>query len=250
LAQRSCTKTFEDASEDPKDQLALDWALFTALETGAGGDLGRSWQTNRPAVVVGRHAVLLREIVDAACRRDGVPVIRRFSGGGAVVLGPGCLNYGIGLSLASRPGLASVADSFAFVLRAIVSALDVPGLSIAGGSDLVLDGRKVSGSAQRRGRRAMLHHGTLLYDFDPALAARYLREPVRQPAYRASRRHTDFLGNLPLPADAIHARLETAWRTLGAMPEVSSDVPAGLLRQDADGPAGSTRNDRTGIPRP
>ena len=75
-----------------------------------------------------------------ACRDDGVPVLRRFSGGGAVVLGPGCLNYAVALSLVSRPELADVAASFQFILGRIVAALDVPGLSIAGETDLALDG--------------------------------------------------------------------------------------------------------------
>ena len=74
------------------------------------------------------------------------------------------------------------------------------------------DGRKVSGNAQRRGRRALLHHGTLLYDFDPGLAARYLKEPIRRPAYRSGRCHADFIGNLPLSAEddpgAARGRLE------------------------------------------
>jgi len=74
----------------------------------------------------------------------------------------------------------------------------------------VLNGRKVSGSAQRRGRRALLHHGTLLYDFDPALAVRYLKEPSRQPAYRARRSHGEFLGNLPLTGEEVRARLVAA----------------------------------------
>ena len=135
-------------------------------------------------------------------------VLRRVSGGGAVVLGPGCLNYAVVLSLASHPATGRVAASFRLVLRAIVEALDVPGLSIEGGTDLALHGRKVSGNAQRRGRRALLHHGTLLYDFDPGLAVRYLKEPVRRPAYRSGRCHGEFIGNLPLSAETIEARLD------------------------------------------
>ena len=42
----------------------------------------------------------------------------------------------------------------------------------------------------------------------PGLAARYLREPARRPAYRAARRHAEFIGNLPLSAETIRARLE------------------------------------------
>jgi lipoate-protein ligase A len=189
--------------------------MFMAVEGGSAEGLHRCWQTACPVAVVGRHGVVGDDVIVEACRADGVDVVRRFSGGGAVILGHGCLNYAVALSLVSRPELSDVAVSFQVVLHAIASALDIPGLSIHG-TDLALNDRKVSGNAQRRGRRALVHHGTLLYDFDPGLATRYLREPARQPAYRASRRHADFLGNIRLSADTIRKRLEDAWRSLSS----------------------------------
>ena len=126
-----------------------------------------------------------------------------------MILGAGCLNYALALSLVSRPDLADVAMSFRVILDAIATALGVPGL-VRNGTDLSLGGRKVGGSAQRRGRRALLHHGTLLHSFDARLAARYLREPDRQPAWRQGRCHADFLGNLPLDETELRTRLERA----------------------------------------
>jgi lipoate-protein ligase A len=195
---------------DPEEQLTREWALFQSVESGAG-NLCRCWQAARPVVVVGRSSAIAADVSLDVCRDDRVPVLRRFSGGGAVVLGPGCLNYAVVVSLVSSPGLTDVAASFHVILGRIVAALGISGLSIAGGTDLVLDGRKVSGNAQRRGRRALIHHGTLLCGFDPRLATRYLKEPSRQPAYRAARRHAEFIGNLPLSVATVQARLETAW---------------------------------------
>jgi lipoate---protein ligase len=209
---QSCTKSGSSVA-DPDQELAGDLALFMAVELGSAIGLHRCWQSASPVAVVGRHGVVADDVMVEACRADGVDVLRRFSGGGAVVLGHGCLNYAVALSLVSRPELSDVAASFQFILHAIASALRVPGLSIHG-TDLVLHDRKVSGNAQRRGRRGLVHHGTLLYDFDPGLATRYLKEPARQPAYRASRRHADFLGNIPLSGDTIRERLENAWATL------------------------------------
>ena len=80
------------------------------------------------------------DVIQDACRADRVRVLRRFSGGGAVVLGPGCLNYAVVLSLVSWPELANVSASFQFILGRIVAALGVPGLALAGGTDLVLAG--------------------------------------------------------------------------------------------------------------
>lgn len=196
---------------DPEEQLTREWALFQSVESGAPGNLCRCWQAARPVVVVGRSSALAADVSLDVCREDRVPVLRRFSGGGAVVLGPGCLNYAVVLSLVSWPALINVSASFHVILGRIVAALGISGLSLAGGTDLVLDGRKVSGNAQRRGRRALIHHGTLLCGFDPRLATRYLKEPSRQPAYRAARRHAEFIGNLPLSVETVQARLETAW---------------------------------------
>jgi lipoate---protein ligase len=209
-----------ESSLDAEYQLARDWTAFQAGEAGAVGTVCRVWQTPRPVVVVGRHGGVAADVLEANCEVDQVPVLRRVSGGGAVVLGRGSMNYSMVFSLVSHPELTGIAESFHIVLRAIVEALDVPGLSIDGGTDLVLHGRKVSGNAQRRGRRTLLHHGTLLYDFHPGLAVRYLKEPIRRPAYRGGRSHSEFIGNLPLSAATIRTRLGTAWQAFG-YPEIN-----------------------------
>ena len=158
-------------------------------------------------VVLGRSGDANREVNLAACRADAVPVVHRSSGGGAVVVGPGCLNYCLTVSLDRHPALRDVRTSYRLILGELIRALDVPGLKIGGESDMVLSDRKVGGSAQRRDTHFLLHHGTLLYRFDPALAERYLLGPVRQPAYRSGRGHADFLGNLPHSSDEIWRRL-------------------------------------------
>ncbi|MQA28606.1 MAG: lipoate--protein ligase family protein [Luteitalea sp.] len=212
MAETIMHQNVDDAGFGLHEHLAHDWALFQSVETAASESLCRCWCSSQPVVVVGRNSQVDDDVIHETCRADGVRVLRRFSGGGAVVLGPGCLNYVVVLSFVSWPELVDVPSSFQFVLGRVVAALDVPGLSLAGGTDLMLGGRKVSGNAQRRGRRALIHHGTLLHDFDPGLAVRYLKEPGRQPAYRAGRQHAEFLGNLPLSGEAVRTRLATAWR--------------------------------------
>lgn len=187
--------------------LAAEMALFRSAEQCASDEVLRFWETTEPAIILGRSSRPAEDVLEEASRADGVPIIRRFTGGGTVVVGAGCLNYALVLSLDVRPELTDVAASFRLILERIASALNVADLTIGGHSDLVLRGRKVSGNAQRRGRRTLLHHGTLLYGYDAHLAGRYLREPARRPAYRGARRHADFLGNLPLTPETIRARL-------------------------------------------
>ena len=191
----------------PLPDLALDLALFHALESAAGTEALRVWESAAPVVVLGRSGVVARDVEADACAADGVPIVRRDSGGGAVLLGPGCINYSLVLSLGRRPGLRDVRASYRQILGWLIRALAVPGVAIQGGSDLAMAGRKVSGNAQRRGARALLHHGTLLYAFDARAAGRYLKEPLRRPDYRGGRRHVEFLGNLPRSGSQIRHAL-------------------------------------------
>lgn len=171
----------------------------------------RFWETPVECVVLGRSGRAERDVRLAACEAGGVPILRRCSGGGAVLLGPGCLNYSLVLPIAWNPKWREVRYSVRWIMRRMRRALGLPGLRCAGDSDLVLDGRKVSGNAQRRTHDAILHHGTLLYGFDAARVERYLPAPAREPEYRGGRSHAEFLGNLPLSRDEIMRRLREAW---------------------------------------
>ena len=196
----------ESSQDDPFAQLRLDEQL---LEDGRA--VFRVWESSRECVVIGHAGQPDRDVDLDACGRDGVPVLRRCSGGGAVVLGPGCLNYSVVLPLPREPRWHDVRYSWKWSMDRMRQTLALPELQCAGDSDLVIEQRKVSGNAQRRTRNAILQHGTLLYAFDSARAERLLKPPHRQPSYRAGRSHRDFLGNLPLSAGEIRARLAAGW---------------------------------------
>ena len=204
-----------------EDGLALDSVWFQRLEAGEDSGALRVWESPFPVVVLGRSNVLSRDVNTKACAADGVAVVRRDSGGGAVVLAPGCIAYSLLLSLDRHPALRDVRSGYRWILGHLIDVLSVPGLAIRGLADLAIGERKVSGNAQRRGAHALLHHGTLLYAFDSGLAERYLMEPCRQPDYRGGRRHADFLGNLPLAAGDIRARLH-------GLTSFSTNIPASL----------------------
>jgi lipoate-protein ligase A len=185
------------------ENLTLDELLLDQQKEGL-----RFWECSQPVVVVGRGGRIEEQVRVEACEADGVEVLRRSSGGGAVVLGPGCLNYSLVFSLDGRPRWRNVRQSFCEILSRMSDAL---GAEICDPSDLAWQGKKVSGNSQRRTARVLLHHGTLLYDFDPELASRYLLEPKRQPEYRRRRIHAQFLGNLPLSAQDIQNRVAESY---------------------------------------
>lgn len=196
----------EAGSRDAKENLGLDEHL---LDRGMA--VFRTWESHQECIVMGQAGQAHRDIHIEACERWHIPILKRSSGGGAVLLGPGCLNFSLVLPLAWEPRWTDVRYSIVWVTERMRRALSVPELRREGDSDLTVRRRKVSGSAQRRTSRAILHHGTLLYDFDASRAEQFLKPPHRAPHYRGGRSHQDFLGNLPLTRDEICRRLPLAW---------------------------------------
>lgn len=193
--------------------LALDEALLVAAETRGAGPALRVWEPSRLAVVLGASCRIRDDVDVAACRRDGVEIARRSSGGGTVLVGPGTLNVSIVLAADAAPGLNAVDTAQAYVLGRTARALRRLGrpVEVRGHGDLTLGDRKFAGSAQRRLRTHFLVHLSLLYDFSVEAIARYLRDPPRQPAYRGARTHDRFLTNLSLPRAEILMALRAEW---------------------------------------
>ena len=201
----------------PAENLACDEALLESCGAGvgAGPEVLRFWEPVQPLVVVGYANRVRAEVNLPACEADGVPVLRRISGGGAVLLACGCLSYAVVLRTAATGPRASIAGTNALVLerhrRVLERLLGLP-VTREGNTDLAVAGRKVSGNAQRRKQQAVLFHGTFLLSLEREYLDRYLLYPGRAPAYRAGRSHADFLGDLPLGPAALKHALSAAWR--------------------------------------
>jgi lipoate-protein ligase A len=195
------------------ENLALDEALLLDAEAGSGGEVLRVWEWPTPAVVLGAGDRLAQEVDEGACQSDGIPIFRRASGGGAVLLGQGCLCYSLVLGYNGSPDRRDVRDSFAYILGRIRDSLIdlAPKVELAGTSDLAVQGRKFSGNSQERKGHFLLHHGTFLYSFNIDLVRRYLRMPSRQPGYRRQRSHLEFMANLPAKPNELIDRLKEAW---------------------------------------
>jgi len=161
-------------------------------------------------------------------------VLRRISGGGTVLQAAGCLNYALVLQTERQAALATIAQTNRFILdrhRAALTPLLGERVSHQGDTDLALDGRKFSGNAQRRGRRAVLFHGTFLLHLDLGLVERYLHLPSRQPIYRDGRAHQDFLTNLRLDPGLIKQALKAAWHA----DDAPVDVPHARIAELVQG---------------
>ena len=213
-------KYFDFTLPTPAENLACDEALLGLCEEGRGGEVLRFWEPREPFVVVGYANRAAREVNLEACRKRGIPVLRRCSGGGTVAQGAGCLNYSVILRIAGPgtdgavPSTGSIGSTNCHVMsrnRAALEALLKAKVEIQGHTDLVVNNLKFSGNAQRRLRRALIFHGTFLLNFDLGLMEHILPLPSQQPEYRMGRSHGEFLANLKLPAAEVKAALRKVW---------------------------------------
>lgn len=222
------------SSETVEENLALDEALLIEADEGRAGAVLRFWESPRYAIVLGASRRLREDVRVDACRGDDVPILRRSSGGGTVVIGPGALNVTVVLPDSAAPGLTAVDVAQRFVLERIAAALSTPSqpIILQGSGDLTIAGRKFGGTAQRRLRHWFLVHCSILYEFSLDRISRYLTLPSRQPAYRGGRSHDDFLRNLELPRKIIRESICAAWSPsflLSPTTDVSHDLLKTLL---------------------
>ncbi|MBL7646923.1 MAG: lipoate--protein ligase family protein [Candidatus Hydrogenedentes bacterium] len=216
---------------DPATNLALEEVLLDEVEQGRQPDTLRFWESPVPFVVLGTAQVLAEEVNEPHCVADGVPIMRRCTAGGCVLQGPGSFNYALFLTYESFPEVASLHASYRFILGKVCAALATLGIEAShqGISDIAIGGLKVSGNAQRRRRRALLHHGTLLYRADAAAISRYIREPADRPDYRGARRHDEFVTSLPTQPEPLARALSA---TCGPV-ETSTLTPDEMSRGEA-----------------
>jgi lipoate-protein ligase A len=248
----------------PAENLACDEALLDLFEEKGGDGALRFWEPKNYFVVVGYANRVEHEVNVAACEAARIPILRRCSGGGTVVQGPGCLNYSLIAPMEKNGPLQGITSANRFIMeqnRAAVEKLLARGsrrdealikkqetvqslvtsaatIEIRGHTDLALDPRrstpdpalKFSGNAQRRKKNFLLFHGTFLLKFDIPMIERFLRMPSKEPDYRQGRSHGTFLTNLHFPPDLVKTALREAWKASEPLKVVPRDAIASLAR--------------------
>ncbi len=216
------------------ENLALDEALLEEAENAAQPqETLRFWEPRQNMVVVGRSSRVETEVHCEVCREVGIPILRRISGGAAIITGPGCLMYSLVLGYQNQPGLRAISQAHTFVLETLAKALLplVSGVHYQGTSDMAVGDRKFSGNSMRCRRGHFLYHGTILYDFALELISRCLKTPPRMPDYREGRDHHRFVANLPAGAEAIRRALATAWNAIEPCDDWPRELTARLARE-------------------
>jgi lipoate---protein ligase len=218
----------------PQANLACDEALLNWCEDGYDHEILRFWEAHQYFVALGYTNKVEVEANLSACRQLGIPVLRRCSGGGTVLQGPGCLNYSLILKIHEDGPLRGVTEANSFIMerqrQALQPLLHAP-IEIQGFTDLAVGGSKFSGNAQRRKRCFLLFHGTLLLDFDIPLVQRVLRIPSKQPSYRRDRTHSDFLTNLGTSSHEVKEALKSKWNAAEELKYIPLDGVDCLVHQ-------------------
>ena len=153
----------ETGSTDPAYNLAFEEYVLT---NRCEGDYLILWQ-NDNTIVVGQNQNTAAEINQAFVDAHHIHVVRRTTGGGAVYHDLGNLNYSF---ITDNEEGSLRLERFT---RPVVDALCALGLQAeaSGRNDILVEGRKVSGTAQRVLKKRILHHGTLLFDSNPDMVA-------------------------------------------------------------------------------
>ena len=156
----------ESPTHDPYYNLALEEYLMRECK---GNEFVLYLWRNEKTVVIGRNQDASAECDLDALKHSGVCLARRNSGGGAVYHDLGNLNF----TFISSEQNADVREN----IRTVITALETFGINaeFSGRNDILLDGRKFSGSAVYKSGGICCHHGTIMIDVDKNSAEQYLR---------------------------------------------------------------------------
>ncbi|MBA9025245.1 MULTISPECIES: lipoate--protein ligase [Bacillaceae] len=143
---------------DPQVNLAIEEYILKNLDIDETYLL---FYINGPSIIIGKNQNTIEEINTEYVEKNGIKVVRRLSGGGAVYHDLGNLNF----SFITKDDGQSFHDFKKFT-EPVVKALGKLGINaeISGRNDILAEGKKISGVAQFSTRGRMFTHGTLLFN--------------------------------------------------------------------------------------
>ncbi|MED3623059.1 lipoate--protein ligase [Bacillus thermocopriae] len=143
---------------DPRINLAIEEYALKNLDINETYLL---FYINEPSIIIGKNQNTIEEINTEYVEKNGIHVVRRLSGGGAVYHDLGNLNF----SFITKDDGDSF-HNFRKFTEPVIAALKKLGVNaeLSGRNDIEVDGRKISGNAQFSTKGRMFSHGTLLFD--------------------------------------------------------------------------------------
>jgi len=144
---------------DPRINLAIEEYVLKNMDVDKDSFL--LFYINEPSIIIGKNQNTVEEINTEFVDANGIHVVRRLSGGGAVYHDLGNLNY----SFITKDDGESFRNFKKFT-EPVIKALADMGVKaeLLGRNDILVEGRKVSGNAQFATQGRMFTHGTLMFD--------------------------------------------------------------------------------------
>ena len=186
-----------------------------------------SWVPSGNMVVLGRSNKEEQEVNSANCRADDVPVLKRYGGGGTVLLGPSCVVVSVGAWVESQY------DNDKYFCALNKSLIDCfsrrfPEQEFVqrGYSDIVMGNKKFVGTSLFRSRQYLLYQASILVNLDLLGINRYLKYPSKEPDYRKGRSHDEFLTSL--------SQLDRNYSAMDCLEDIQGTLDNTLYQRLAD----------------
>lgn len=193
-------RLIDEGPLDGPGNMALDEALLGSFEPQHSLPVLRLYGWEPPALSVGRYQDAAEALDLDLCAADGVPVVRRMTGGG-IIYHAAELTYSLVCAPEHVGDAAGVKEGFRRLCGFLLGTYRKLGLSAAFATDVnhagavlgqrtafcfagkedfdvLVQGRKIGGNAQRRLRGAILQHGSIPLENRVQHGLRYLRQPA------------------------------------------------------------------------
>ena len=189
-------RIIQDSLGDGTLNMITDQAILMACSEGNVPTTLRLYGWQRPTLSIGYSQKISQYINMESCERNNIPVVRRFTGGRAL-LHHYEMTYSVIAPIPHPAFPGSLRGSFDLISQAILESLGIGGIkgatvagknkisdvssrspacfSLANHCEIVVRGKKLVGSAQRRLRSAFLQHGSVILDMSPQLTHTLLK---------------------------------------------------------------------------
>ncbi len=169
--------------EDPYYVTAADEALAISCAKGNFSQALHLYRRDPPAVSIGYFRNIKDDVNIELCEKLGIKIVRRTSAGGSIYTDKNQLIFGI---IASQPFGKTIEENFRIICEILITTLSNFGIraQYKPPNDVVINGRKISGSAQVKKKNVYLLHGTVILNIDQTKLEKLLRN--HKPGYISS----------------------------------------------------------------
>lgn len=204
----------------PEYSAASDEAIVNARRAGSVPDTVHFYTRDSPTISIGYNRSVEKSVFTEEAARRKVKIIRRFSGGSAVFTDKGQLIFALILGASLLP--SDIVESYEKMCGAVIRGLSILGVKAEYKpvNDILVGGKKISGSAQLRRGGVVLHHGTMLVDTDLESLTAVLRPPQGKKGEQFVMKHVtnlrEAMGEAPDPQVLKRALVKGISDTFGA----------------------------------